>query len=53
MKNPEPKCWKIYFKKSDCTVCLFKNLTYLNGMQRLSVLKKIYKDWNGTLILKK
>lgn len=53
MKNPEPKDWKIYFKKSDCTVCLFKNLTYANAATRLNVLTKIYKDWNGKLIVKK
>lgn len=53
MKDPEPNDWKIYFKKSDCTIVLFKKLTYLNAMQRVSVLQKLYKDWNGKLLVKK
>lgn len=51
--KPIDNTWKVYFKKSGCTMLLFKNLTYHSAYGRVNALKKTYGDWCGTFIITK
>lgn len=47
------KVWKIYFKKTDCSMLMFKKLTLVQAMVRKNALKEIYQDWCGNFIITK
>ena len=50
IKNSEKK-YNVYFKKSDCTMCLFKHIPWLDAKTRVNALTRIYRDWNGKFII--